>query len=70
MADPFLDAVNRIAMGHYGGAPPARWLSRISPQLQASPAGRRLLASLSGGRGTMGLGQTTRVKRTPFGTGY
>ena len=65
--DPFIAATQRIAANHYGGRPPMAWLQRLSPQLRATPEGRRLLGALS-------VGQTSlvgpRVKRTPYGSSY
>jgi hypothetical protein len=51
--NPFLQAVLRIAQGHYGGRPSSAWLKRLSANPEAQTTiGRRLMFNL--GTGTPG----------------
>lgn len=45
--NPFLEAVLRIAQGHYGGAPPSHWVQSMQQQPYGqTPIGRRLLGNI------------------------
>lgn len=48
--NPFLQAVLRIAQGHYGGRPKTAWLQRMAQQPDMQTAiGQRLMQNLSMG---------------------
>lgn len=58
--NPWLQAVMRIAQGHYGGRPNPRWLRSLSyqPEAQRSPVFQNVISQL-------GLGAPSDVMRMP-----